>query len=158
MVRHLCALLLIATLSAGCVRVVEIENTPGHVTSVGPIDGAGPFVVVSYTVRDLEGDDQTVRFVVCEQNGDDCGPAIAAPGGDPTERVPTVPEDSDALHEFWWNPWCGRFVDGERVESELTADYVIRVSILDTDQEPLESEPFTLEQLQLDEGDCELSD
>ena len=146
---------LVAT--TGCVRVIEIENQDAHVTSVGTVEFDGRFnVVIEYTILDPEGDDQDVRIDVCEGADRDCGVAIAGLGGDPTTRLPTVPEGTDVLHEFRWNPWCGRYVATDLVETDTTTEYVASVRIVGTESDPLFSNPFTLEGLGAsEERDCE---
>ena len=153
---YVCLLGMIAA-ATGCVREIDTLDEPAEVTSVGPIatDDADN-VVVSYTLRDFEGDDQTVRVEVCTVDGEECGPAVQAPGGDPTTRVPTVPENTDVLHTFHWNPWCGRYVETDLVGSEIDAQYIVSIEVLGTETGPVTSEPFTLESVGLvSAGDCE---
>ncbi len=145
----------LATSTSACVRVVEIENEPAQITSVGPLVAEGPHLAVEYTIRDFEGDDQAVDVTVCEAPDDACGPAYAANGGDPLQRVPTVPEGTDVLHEFWWDVACGRIVDGERVATDAATEYVVRVAVRGSDDEVLATEPFTIDQFVLDDRECE---
>lgn len=152
---NVCLLGIVA--ATGCVRDVETLDEPAVVTSIGPITtGADGNVVVSYTLRDFEGDDQTVRIEICDADGEDCGPAVQAPGGDPTTRVPTIPENTDVLHTFHWNPWCGRYVGADLTASQIDAEYIVSIEVADTETGPVTSEPFTLESVGLlNAGDCE---
>lgn len=150
-------LLVVLVLGAGCVRDIEVENQEAIITSVGPLEiDARSNVVVLYTIRDAEGDDEDVRVEICEAPEDDCGTAVEGLGGDPTQRVPTVPQGTDVLHEFRWNPWCGRYVGTDRVTTELATEYVAAVRVLRSETPPVVSSPFTLEGLGVVEArDCE---
>lgn len=150
------AMFILAFALTGCVREIDIENQPATITSVGALsldDRAN--VVVPYTLRDLEGDDQIVAIDICDGPDDTCGIAEEATGSTPLDRVPTVPKDSDVLHEFVWQPWCGRWVDQQLETLDVDDEFVVRVTVLPSNDDPVYSEPTSLTALGADVGSCE---
>ena len=56
--RYVLGIALVAALcfSGACKESIELENLPGHVTSVGPLFFDGTVLTVQFTTRDEEGD------------------------------------------------------------------------------------------------------
>ncbi len=141
---------------AGCVREVEIENQPAEVTSVGALSvDANQNVIIGFSIRDFEGDDQLISVDICDAPGDNCGVAEVAVGGDPLDRVPAVPKNTDVFHEFRWAAWCGRWLDQELVPSAPDDEFVVAVSVLPSMSDPVYSEPSSLAALGAVDGACE---
>ncbi len=153
--RYAIAALLFALVATGCVREIDIENRDARITSIGPLglDDADN-VIVQYTIRDPEGDDQDLQIEICTAPGEQCGFAAEGIGGDPTSRVPTVPAGTDVTHEFRWAPWCDRWRGTERIPSEPDQEYVVGITVLTGSASPVYSEPFTLTDLGTTGGDC----
>lgn len=142
--------------TVGCVRQIDIENQPASVTSVGPVSlDERQNVLVPFTVRDIEGDDQVVVVDVCDAPNDNCGAASIALGSDPLNRITTVPRDTDVLHEFRWQPWCGRWLDETLEPVGLDDEFVIAVTVLSSESDPVYSEPSSLAAMGAEESDCE---
>ena len=141
----------------GCIREVDIENRDAEVTSVGPLapTDTTEAVVVTFTIRDFEGDDQNVSIQICDGPDDNCGTAAEAAGGDPLSRVTAVPRDTDVEHEFHWDASCGRWVGGELEAMGADQEFVVAVSLLPSQSEPVYSAPTTLAELGVSEGSCE---
>lgn len=156
MIRTLTILIALAAVT-GCAREIDIENQDASVTSIGPIDlNSAGNVVVPFTVRDHEGDDQTVLVQICDAPDEGCGTAVVAPGSDPLDRLPTVPRRTDVLHEFRWDVWCGRWFGQELEPSDLDSEYVVRIEVITGEAEPVYSEPFSLSGLgATEEGSCD---
>ena len=139
-----------------CAQEIDIENQDATITSIGPLSSAASgSIVVPFTLRDREGDDQTVAVTICMAPGEDCGAAAEANGGDPMHRLPTVPKQSDVPHEFRWDTACGRWIDGELEPAVLDTEYVIGLRVVSGDPEPVYSDPFSLAELGVAEvGEC----
>jgi hypothetical protein len=150
------SIILAALAVSACAQEITIENERAQVTSVGPlsIDERGN-LVVPFTLLDHEGDDQAVAIEICDSEDTGCGPAAEALGGDPLDRLPTVPKGTDVPHEFRWQPWCGRWLDGELEPAALDDEYVVGLRVVSDDGEPVYSEPFSLAGLGAPEpGEC----
>ncbi len=98
--RYVLGIALVAALcfSGACKESIELENLPGHVTSVGPLFFDGTVLTVQFTTRDEEGDriDVTAEFRVADgawsdvpTNGDDDDPlsGLANAIGEDTPHV-----------------------------------------------------------------------
>lgn len=152
--KYVIAVMLALSLT-GCAREITIENEDAYVSSVGPLAlDEMQNVVVHYTLRDPEGDDQNVQITVCEAPDQQCGVAVEGLGGDPTTRVPTIPADTDVPHEFRWSPWCGRWQGENRLDSNPDEEYVVGITIRTGSSDTVYSEPFTLSALGTTGGDC----
>lgn len=126
------------------------EFAPGSVR----LTRDGNALVIPYLLQDREGDDQRITVELCEWNGSEavsCGVAVQSAGGDGTNFVPTTPAGTCVLHVFYWNVGCGRFVatDGEGTPQPVFLDdvdqeLVAQVSVVGSDDEPTQTEPFTL--------------
>lgn len=146
---------LVALSLTGCAREITIENQEGHVSSIGPIElDEAANVIVHYTLRDPEGDDQDIRVDVCSAPDEDCGIAVEGLGGDSTTRLPTVPAATDVPHEFRWAQRCGRWQGQDLVESKLDRSYVVGITVTNSPTGTVYSEPFTLNALGATAGDC----
>lgn len=159
--------LLLVALSSGlvhCGEEIEVENTlatidePRDVT-VTPQDTIG----ITYTLSDLEGDDQSILVEVCEGSADAptrCGLAIEGPGSDGVTFVPTQQGGAAKTHRFAWDARCGRIPaeqKGEALVSMLDTNYVFRLRVRDDRSDWRYGEPFTLTMLGVDElGTCSL--
>lgn len=152
---HRCLLfLLLVSLATSCVREVTIENARAEVTSVGPLADSDGNVLIYFTLRDLEGDDQAVGVDICDAPGVRCGVAFLA-GGDALDRLPTIPKDSDVLHETHWHPGCGRYIDDDFVAQSPADDFVVAVYTLPSDGDAVYSEPTSLAALGVTANPCE---
>lgn len=154
-IRILSLTLLLVLALTSCVREVDIENARGEITSIGALamDDAHN-VVIPFTVRDLEGDDQAVAVDICDAPGDNCGVAFHG-GGDPLDRLPTIPKNSDVLHEFHWAAGCGRYLDDGFVPQALDDEFVVALYVLPSDGDAVYSEPTSLAALGAAEISCE---
>lgn len=121
-------------------------NQSPSITSVGPLQYDGTNLVVEYTLRDAEGDDQSVSVGICEGEPPSDGicpvPVEGAPS-DGLSSLPTVPEGEDVAHRFAWNVGCGRVDSGSCEPTALDQEYVVRIRLDGTD-EAVASESFTL--------------
>lgn len=151
----LAGLLISMTIVGGCGdQPLETSNRTARITSVGPVELDERFVEIQYTLRDREGDDQNVDVEICPaaSEGDrDCMTPVQGLGGDGTERLPTVPKDTDVPHRYAWRVGCG-LVDGEQCRTvDLQTAYVARVTLGNADRSET-SAPFTLsDDLQISE-------
>jgi hypothetical protein len=115
----------------------------------------GNALVIPYLLRDREGDDQRIKVELCEWDGSEavsCGVAVQSAGGDGTSFVPTTPAGTCILHVFYWDVGCGRFVatDNGGTPQKVFIDgvdqaLVAQVSVIGSEEEPTQTEPFTLE-------------
>ena len=155
------ALATLLALAAGCgPGQVDQFNNPAEITAVGPVSFDGTEVLIDYTLRDQEGDDQSLSVEICagdESSQKTCPTPVQGTGGDGIDLVPTVPRATDAEHRFAWAVGCGR-VDGDScVDSKTNTEYTVRLSVDGTDEQA-SSEPFTLEDLSADAlPECGLS-
>ncbi len=146
-------------LLVGCDTIVEVENLPSRVTSVGPINARGNVqdggtssptqLQLLYTIRDYEGDDARLSFELCEgepnDEGSNCFTAVQGNLSDGTARVPTAPYDTDVPHQFRWEVGCG-VVDGDaRRPVEVDVEHLFRVSVAGQEDSGVTSNTFTLE-------------
>ncbi|MFW5966913.1 MAG: hypothetical protein ACOCV2_05310 [Persicimonas sp.] len=140
----------------------EVDAAPapddGSGTFSADIERVGDAVAIPYLIRDREGDDQRIRVEICTADDgevDECGTAVRASGDDGTFFVPTTPAGACVLHVFYWDVGCGRFVtDDETPERRLIEDVdqplVARVSVVDSDDDPVETRSFALSDDDLD--------
>lgn len=125
---------------------VSQYNRPPNLTSIGPISFDGNSVLVEYTLRDREGDDQSIEVDVCERSPDSpdvCGTPAEGAASDGRNFLPTVPRGEDVEHRFAWNVGCGRVWGGSCLETELDASYGFRIRLKRHDQ-TIDSESFRL--------------
>jgi hypothetical protein len=113
--------------------------------------------VIPYLLRDPEGDDQSIKVELCQWDGQEasqCGVAVQGRGGDGSNFVPTTPAGACILHVFYWDVGCGRFVGTDNGGSPSRAmiesvdqQLVARVSVVGSDEAPMQTEPFSLEEI-----------
>lgn len=121
-------------------------NRSPSITSIGPLRFDGTHLRVEYTLRDPEGDDQSVYVGVCE--GDDnsseglCPAPVEGAPSDGRSSLPTVPKGEDVSHQFAWNVGCGRIGSGTCRPTDLDQNYVVRIRLEGTDQ-TVASESFS---------------
>lgn len=139
--------LFLAVVAAGCGGDAPSQfNRSPSITSIGPLRYDGTNLVVEYTLRDAEGDDQSVSVGICEQMPPSDGicplPVEGAPS-DGLSSLPTVPKGEDVPHQFAWNIGCGRIDSGSCKATKLDQTYVVRIRLNGTDQAVV-SESFAL--------------
>lgn len=125
---------------------VSQYNYPPSLTSIGPVSFDGTSVQVDYTIRDREGDDQSVFVGVCAGSGNEedlCPTPVQGAGGDGRSFLPTVPRGTDVRHVVSWNVGCGRIGRGRCLETKLDETYRFRIRLEGTD-DVVSSERFTL--------------
>ena len=145
---------LLATVSAsGCGDSATVPNGPPTVSNVQVTNVDTETIGIQYEISDPEGDDHRLFFEVCEaQNGgtSQCGTALEGPGGDGAALVPTLPPGEKVTHVFHWRVGCGRFVGSERVDSQVSTEYVARVYVDGRKGEAAASSSFVLNDLSFD--------
>ncbi len=148
--------------SMACETTIDVGNLPTRVTAVGPVeasslvqfeDGTQGFsqVRIGYALRDFEGDDASVEIEICEEGDEStCGTPFRGFGGDGLSRLPTIPVDTDVAHRYEWEAGCGRIVTLAETDTRYDTNYVARIRVAGTNQEPLQSPSFTLQELGFD--------
>ena len=149
-----CAILL----ALGCGEQIEVDNAPAALTiedvvlhQVDRQRARRPSL--SYTLSDLEGDDQYLSFLVCDSQGLACGYPIQARGSDGASFVPTRPNGAPAAHLFLWDAACGRIAlgSGELLATSLEDQYTFVASVEGAPPEEAQtSRAFSLKGLGLD--------
>lgn len=145
----LVALLAIGIAGCGGDTPEQFNQSPS-ITSIGPLNFDGTSLVVNYTLRDAEGDDQSVYVGVCalDEPSDEpseslCPQPVEGAPSDGRTSLPTVPKGEDVSHQFAWNVGCGRIGSGTCQATDLDQNYVVRIR-LDGTNETVVSESFTL--------------
>lgn len=137
--------LLMLLLTAACADSIEQENLEANVTAIGPIAlDAQDRILITYALRDYEGDDQNITLEICEANAQRCGtPNPAARNVGSLHSLPTIPARTDVTHSFTFDTACGRLVNNAATPFNLNTPYTVRITIQGTEN-TLESPPFTL--------------
>jgi len=123
-------------------------NRSASLTSIGPLRLEGSSLIVDYTLRDAEGDDQTIRVGVCEGErapAEPCPEPVEGAPSDGRSSLPTVPRDEDVSHQFAWNLGCGRVADGRCLATDPQQSYLVRIRLVDDESDQtVVSEAFSL--------------
>lgn len=141
--RWLPALVFVAICLIGIAGCGENEpasqyDQPASLTSIGPVTFDGQSVVVDYTLRDPDGDEQDIDVGVCRDDGDlpdgRCPTPVEGALSDGTSSLPTNPAGEDVTHRFAWNVGCGRFRPSQNqcLETKVDRSYVFRIQLEDT--------------------------
>jgi hypothetical protein len=124
----------------------EQFNQSASISSIGPLSFDGTSLNVEYTLRDAEGDDQSLYVSVCdgeEPSEDLCPQPVEGAPSDGLTAIPTVPNGEDVSHQFAWNVGCGRVSSGTCEATDIDQSYVVRIRLDGSDQTAV-SESFTL--------------
>jgi len=139
------ALLLLLFTAGACADSLEPGNLDATVTAVGPIAlDAQNRILITYALRDLEGDDQNITLEICEKYATKCGtPNPKGKNSGSLKSLPTLPAHTDVTHTFSVDTACGRIVDNITVAFNLTTPYIVRIQVKGSDNF-LTSPEFTL--------------
>lgn len=134
----------------GCVETLSVENLAPVITGLRTPYNDNEGLRIDYTLNDLEGDDASVVFEICEENETQCGFGIVNKAQtDPLNRLNTTPKASHVEHAILWDFGCGRIMpeDGKNIGSDLKKKYMVKLSISGVANTSKVSDTFILEDL-----------